>query len=67
MGNQNGQSRGIGNIGYPRRRKTKQKHNTICDGYHYTQTYTNNAYKTWSLLPTTGGKDEPNIGVMRKS
>ena len=42
----NGQSREIGNIGYSRRRKTKQKHNTICDGYHYAQTYTNNAYKT---------------------
>ena len=29
-GNQNGQSREIGRIGYTKRRKTKQKHNTIC-------------------------------------
>jgi hypothetical protein len=33
----NGQSRETGNIGYTRRRKTKQKHNTICVGHHYTQ------------------------------
>jgi len=26
----NGQSKETGNIGYKRRRKTKQKHNTIC-------------------------------------
>jgi hypothetical protein len=36
------QSRETGNIGYTRRRKTKQKHSTICDGHHYTQTNTNN-------------------------
>ena len=30
----NGQSRETGNIGYTRRRKTKQKHNTICVGHH---------------------------------
>jgi hypothetical protein len=29
-------------IGYTRRRKSKQKHNTICIGYHYAQTNTNN-------------------------
>jgi hypothetical protein len=29
MGNQKGQSRETGSIGYTRRRKTKQKHNTI--------------------------------------
>jgi len=34
-GNQNGQSRETGNIGYTRRRKTNQKHNTICVGHHY--------------------------------
>ena len=45
--NKDGQSRGTGNIGYTRQRKTKQKHNTICAGHHYAQ--------------TTGGKDEPNI------
>ena len=25
------------------------------------QTKTNNVNKTWSFLPTTGGKDEPNV------
>ena len=39
-----------------RRRKTKQKHNTVCVGDHYRQTNTNNVNKTWSLLQTTGGK-----------
>ena len=33
----NGQSRATGNIWYRRRRKTKQKHNTICVGHHYAQ------------------------------
>jgi hypothetical protein len=37
-----GQSRETGNIGYTSRRKTKQKHNTICVGHHYMQTNTNN-------------------------
>jgi len=41
----NGQSRETGNIGYTRPRKTKQKHNTICAGHHYTQTNTNNIRK----------------------
>jgi len=27
---------------YTRRRTTKQKHNAICVGHHYTQTHTNN-------------------------
>ena len=60
-GNQNGQSRETGNIGYTRWRETKQKHNTICVGHHYTQINTNNVNKTWALIQTTGGKDEPNI------
>ena len=30
-----GQSKETGNIGHTRRRKTKQKHNSICVGYHY--------------------------------
>ena len=34
----NGQSRDTGNIGYTRRRQTKQKHYTICVGHHYAQT-----------------------------
>jgi hypothetical protein len=55
------------NIGYTRRRQTKQKHNTIYVGHHYTQTNTNNVNKTCLLLQTTVGKDEPNIGFMRKS
>jgi len=36
----NVQSRETDNIGYTRRRQTKQKHNTICVGHHYTQTNT---------------------------
>ena len=39
---QNGLSKEIDNIGYTRRRKTKQKHNTICVGHHYTQKKTTN-------------------------
>jgi hypothetical protein len=31
----NGQSRGTGNIGHTSRRKTKQKHNTLCVGHHH--------------------------------
>ena len=42
------------------RRQTKQKHNTVCVEQHYAQTNTNNVNKTWDLLQTTGGKDEPN-------
>ena len=60
-GNQKRQSRETGNIGYTRRRKTKQKHNTICVGYHYMQTNTNNVNNTSALLQTAGGKDKPNI------
>jgi hypothetical protein len=50
-------------IGYTRHRtKTnKTKHNTICVGNHYTRTNTTNVNKTWALLQTTEGKDEPNI------
>jgi hypothetical protein len=42
----NGQSKETGNIGYKRRRKTKQKHNTISVGHDYVQTNTNNVNKT---------------------
>ena len=45
--NKNGQSRKTGNIGHTRRRKTKQKHNTICVGQHHTQANTNNVNKTY--------------------
>ena len=50
---QNGQSRETGDIGYTRQRKTKQKHNTICVGHHYTQTNTNNVIKEIILEETT--------------
>ena len=53
--------RGNRNIGYTRRRQTKQKHNTICVGYHNAQTNTNNVNKTSALLQSTGDKDEPNM------
>ena len=46
----NGQSRETGNIVYTRRRKTKQKHNTICNGHNSTQANTNNLNKTRTLL-----------------
>ena len=36
-------------------------------GHHYTQTNTNNINKTYTLLQTTGGKDEPHIVLMRES
>ena len=49
----NRQCRENGNIGYTRRRKTKQKHNTICNGHNPTQTNTNNLNKTRALLHTT--------------
>jgi hypothetical protein len=32
----NGQSKETSNIGKTIRRKTKQKHNTVCVGHHYT-------------------------------
>jgi hypothetical protein len=35
------QSREADNTGHTRRRKTNQKHNTICAGHRYTQTNTN--------------------------
>ena len=37
----------------------KTKKNTICVGHHYAQANTNNINKTWALVQTTGGKDEP--------
>ena len=51
-------------------KKTQKKttqHNTRCVGNHYAQANTNNVNKTWALLQTTGGKDEPNIVSMQKS
>ena len=61
------QSRETGNIGYTRRRKTKQKTQHMCWTPLITQTHTNNVNKTCVLLQTTGDKDEPNIVFMWKS
>ena len=45
-----------------KRKKQKQKNpNKMSVGHHYLQANTNNVNKTWALLQTTGGKDEPNI------
>jgi hypothetical protein len=44
----NWQPRETDNIGYTRRRQTKQKHNAICVEHHYAQANTNNVNKTWS-------------------
>ena len=46
---------------HKKKEKTKHKHNLICVGHHYVQTNINNLNKTWALLQTTGGKDEPTI------
>ena len=57
-------------------RQTKQKHTTklketqitqLRHGSSYKQLEVNNIDKTWVLLQTTGGKNEPNIIFMRKS
>ena len=45
-------------LGYSWRRK--QKHNPICVVHQYTQQQ-KHKNKTWTLLQTTGGKDEPSI------
>ena len=39
-------------------RKTEQKHNTICIGYHYAQANSYNVNKTWALPQTTEGIDD---------
>ena len=65
--NTEGQSRETGNTCHTRRRKTNQKHNTICAWHHYAQANTNNVNKTWAFIQTTGSKDEPNIVFIRKS
>jgi hypothetical protein len=56
----NGQSRETGKIGYTghKTKTNRTKTDTICVGHHYN---TNNVNKTWAILQTTGGKDEPNI------
>jgi hypothetical protein len=60
-----GNSEKLDNIKHTRRGKTKQTHRTICVENHHTPTNTNNVSKTWTLIQTTGGKDEPNIVSMR--
>jgi len=47
---ENGQFRETGHIGYTRRRKSKQKYNTICVGQYYARTNINNVNKTWAIL-----------------
>ena len=59
----NGQSRKTWNIGYTRRRKTKQKQHVLDTTI---RNNTNNVNKSSALLQTTGDKDEPNIVFMRK-
>jgi len=41
---------------HTRRRKTKQKHNTICVGHQYAQINTNNLNKTWAPYKQLGVK-----------
>ena len=48
------------------KQKQKAQHN-MCWTPLYAKQTTNNVNKTWALLKTTGGKDEPNIVFMRKS
>ena len=40
----------LATIEYTRRKKTKQKHSTICVGRHYMQTNTNNVNKTFVVM-----------------
>ena len=57
----------LANIEYTRRRKSKLKNNTIYVEHHCMQTNTNKVNKTSALLQTTGGKDESNIVLKRKT
>ena len=47
--------------------KQNKKHSTINVGHHGAQANANNINKTWTLLQTTGGKNEPNIVSKRRS
>ena len=42
------------NLGYTRRNKTMQKHNTMQVGHHYAQANTINVNKIYNLQQTTG-------------
>ena len=44
-----------------------KQYNTMCARHHFALTNTTDANKTWALLQTTEGKDEPNIVFMLKS
>ena len=48
----NEQSRETGNVGHKRRRKTKQKHNTIRAGHHQAQANTKQITQTRHESPT---------------
>jgi hypothetical protein len=48
------QSRETDKLGYTRRNKTKQKHNTMYVGHHYAHTHTINENKTCALQQITG-------------
>jgi hypothetical protein len=50
MSSIHGQSRVTGAIGYTRRGKTKQTHNTLCVGHRYEERNTNKINKTRALL-----------------
>jgi hypothetical protein len=53
--------RETGNIGYTRRRQTKQKHNTIWVGRHYPQTNTLDRTSLMLRESQTGEKKNNNI------
>ena len=48
-------------------KQNKTQYNTICVGHRYAHTSRNNVNKTCAIIQTTGGKDELNIVIMRKS
>ena len=54
-------------IGQSRENNNTDEQNKTKTQHNYADTSTNNVNKTWALLQTTGGKDEPNIISMRKS
>ena len=45
--------------------QSEEEHNK--NATQYKQTNRNNVNKAWTVLQTTGGKDEPNIVFIRKS
>jgi hypothetical protein len=55
----NRHSRETGNIGYTRRRKIKQKHNTISVGHHFAQTTINNIMENTTRISETRNRTTP--------